>query len=73
MAAKHISAYDFGEEVSAGSYRFGLSRSPQALRALADRIEAREVDVQKVHVATIARDDSFTDTVLVIRFSESDV
>lgn len=64
-----ITAYDFAQ-TQGGSYRFGTGDAATALRALADRIEAREVNVNKVHVASIARGDEFTETVLVMRFEE---
>lgn len=64
-----ISAYDFAADVAHG-FMFGTAESASALRALADRIEAQEVFVQKVHVSSIARGDEFTETVLVLRFEE---
>lgn len=65
----NLTAYDFAEP-EGDTYRFGTGNSAAALRALADRIEAREVNVQKVHVSSIARGDEFAETVLVLRFEE---
>lgn len=64
-----ITAYDFAQ-TQGGSYRFGTGDAASALRTLADRIDARDVIVEKVHVSTIARSDEFTETVLVLRFEE---
>lgn len=67
-----ITAYDFarGQTGSSGAYAFGTAGAAKALRALADRIEAGKVNVEKVHVTTIARGDEFTESVLVMRFEE---
>ncbi len=68
----NLTAYDFakGQTGPSGTWTFGTENSAQALRALADRIDAGQVIVEKVHVTTIARGDEFTETVLVLRFEE---
>lgn len=64
-----LTAYDFAKP-QGDTYRFGTGDSANALRALAARIDARDVIVEKVHVSSIARGDEFTETVLVLRFEE---
>lgn len=64
-----ITAHDFAREMPAG-YRFGTADAARALRDLADRIDAGNAIVEKVHVTTIARGDEFTESVLVLRFEE---
>lgn len=64
-----ITAYDFAKP-EGDTYRFGTGNAAPALRALADRIDASAVIVEKVHVTSIARGDEFTETVLVLRFEE---
>lgn len=65
-----ITAYDFAK-VQSGTYTFGTNDASKALRELADRIDAGRVIVEKVNVTTVARAEEFTETVLVMRFEES--
>lgn len=65
----NLTAYDFAK-TQGDAYRFGTGNAAAALRALADRIDAGTVIVEKVHVTSIARGDEFTETVLVLRFEE---
>lgn len=67
-----ISAYDFAtaQPVGSSAYAFGTNDTAKALRALADRIDVGQINVEKVNVTTIARGDKFTETALVMRFEE---
>lgn len=65
----NITAYDFSRFQSE-DYGFGTGSTAEALREIADRIASGVINVQKVHVTSIARGDEFTESVLVLRFDE---
>jgi hypothetical protein len=68
-------AYSFAEKVSGSDgpdlhVMISAEKSAQALRDLADRIERKEVFVDKVRVFTFADSDEFTKTALKLIFTE---
>ena len=69
-----ISALDFaegiGENSSSLGFAIGLKQTAQALRELADKVEAREVSLQSARVTSLAKHDDYTFTSVRLVFAE---
>ena len=68
--ATKISAYDFSRGYSAEIY-FGLGSVPATLRALADKVERRQILAQRVQVITEADQADYTRSALIFEYVET--
>jgi hypothetical protein len=68
--ATKISAYDFSQDYSPEIY-FGIGSVPEALRALADKVEKKQILSQRVQVITEAQNADYTRSALIFEYVET--